>query len=319
MNRARDNRTKLINTQGQEYGPVSHSVRRFDSICCRHTRTLLVLFPFIVGRYNENVASSEHQSPNGFGFHSEKYRTRSVTACSRGLWRRRWFRINGGGTTNRAPIANAGIDQTVAEQSSVTLDGTGSRDPDGDNLTYTWTQTVGTTVSITNGNMPTASFDAPAAGETLTFQLAVNDGTTTVVDTVDVTIQVALPAVTVSGKVFYEFVPPNANCNGLNFSATQTRPIRAATVQLLDAGSNVLATTVAAPPTATTPSLTSPQTSTCVCAYALNSNARALRAGMSKSVITSTRHPTRRRSAAGHCMLSTAPSSTPVAPTSPAI
>lgn len=157
----------------------------------------------------------------------------------------------GGGTTNRAPIANAGIDQTVAEQSSVTLDGTGSRDPDGDSLTYTWTQTVGTTVSITNGNMPTASFDAPAAGETLTFQLAVNDGTTSDVDTVDITINVALPAVTVSGKVFYEFVPPrvqgNNPCAGLDFNNIETRPIRAATVQLLDAGSNVLATTVAAP------------------------------------------------------------------------
>ncbi|MBT8110474.1 MAG: hypothetical protein KJO27_07090 [Gammaproteobacteria bacterium] len=151
-----------------------------------------------------------------------------------------------GGTTNRAPIANAGTDQTVAEQSRVALDGTASRDPDGDNLTYSWTQTAGTDVSIANSSSPTASFDAPAAGETLTFQLAVNDGTTTDIDTVDFAIVVALPAVTVSGKVFYEFVPPNPLCRGLNFNATETRPIRAATVQLLDAGSNVLATTVAA-------------------------------------------------------------------------
>ncbi len=50
----------------------------------------------------------------------------------------------------------------------------------------------------------------------------------------------------ISGKVQYEFVPPNVNCNGLNFLLTETRPIRAATVQLIDdATGNVLDTTVA--------------------------------------------------------------------------
>jgi hypothetical protein len=49
--------------------------------------------------------------------------------------------------------------------------------------------------------------------------------------------------VTVSGRVSYEFVPPNAVCRGLNFAATITKPIRGATVQLIDAGSSaVLAT-----------------------------------------------------------------------------
>ncbi len=40
--------------------------------------------------------------------------------------------------------------------------------------------------------------------------------------------------VTISGKVQYEFVPPNGNCNGLNYAATETRPIRQATVELVD-------------------------------------------------------------------------------------
>ncbi len=40
--------------------------------------------------------------------------------------------------------------------------------------------------------------------------------------------------VTVSGTVSYQFVPPNAACNGLNFSATFVRPIRGATVVLLN-------------------------------------------------------------------------------------
>lgn len=43
--------------------------------------------------------------------------------------------------------------------------------------------------------------------------------------------------VTVSGVVSYEFVPPRGACQGLDFSAIEVRPIRGATVQLLDAAS----------------------------------------------------------------------------------
>ena len=44
-----------------------------------------------------------------------------------------------------------------------------------------------------------------------------------------------LSEVTISGTVSYEFPPPNANCNGLNFGGTLTLPIRGATVQLMNA------------------------------------------------------------------------------------
>ena len=43
--------------------------------------------------------------------------------------------------------------------------------------------------------------------------------------------------VAVSGSVSYEFVPTNAGCRGLNFSAIEMRPIRGATVQLIDTAS----------------------------------------------------------------------------------
>jgi hypothetical protein len=83
------------------------------------------------------------------------------------------------GTTNRAPAANAGTEQSVDEQTNITLDGTGSSDPDGDNLTYTWTQTGGESVALANGSTSQASFDAPDVGIgssiTLTFQLRVAD------------------------------------------------------------------------------------------------------------------------------------------------
>jgi hypothetical protein len=51
--------------------------------------------------------------------------------------------------------------------------------------------------------------------------------------------------VTVSGVVSYEFVPPNLNCRGLNFAGTIARPIRGATVQLLDGSGAEIASATA--------------------------------------------------------------------------
>jgi hypothetical protein len=51
-------------------------------------------------------------------------------------------------------------------------------------------------------------------------------------------------SVTISGAVAYEFVPPNLNCQGLDFASTVVRPIRGATVQLVDTSNAELATTV---------------------------------------------------------------------------
>jgi len=52
-------------------------------------------------------------------------------------------------------------------------------------------------------------------------------------------------SVTLSGTVNYESVPAYTDCNGLNFAGTVSRPIRGATVQLLDAASAQLGSTVA--------------------------------------------------------------------------
>jgi hypothetical protein len=51
-------------------------------------------------------------------------------------------------------------------------------------------------------------------------------------------------AVSISGFVRYEFVPPNPNCQGLDFASTVARPVRGATVQLVDSSNNELARTV---------------------------------------------------------------------------
>ena len=84
-----------------------------------------------------------------------------------------------GGTTNRAPSAGAGIDQSVVESTAVQLNGSAS-DPDpGDTLTIAWTQVSGTTVTINNASLAQADFLAPDVAvntpETLTFRFTVTD------------------------------------------------------------------------------------------------------------------------------------------------
>ncbi len=89
-----------------------------------------------------------------------------------------------------APTAIAGVDQTLDEGSVVTLDATGSSDLDGDNLTYIWTQTGGPTVTLDNTSAVQPTFTAPdvATSSALTFQVQVSDGTTTVTDDVQITV-----------------------------------------------------------------------------------------------------------------------------------
>src|SRR3989442_6515124 len=93
-------------------------------------------------------------------------------------------------TINHPPVANAGPDQTVSEGSPVDLNGAASSDPDGDTLSYSWTQTAGPNVALSNSNTATPTFTAPSvgpSGSTLTLKLTVSDGKGgTATDTVDV-------------------------------------------------------------------------------------------------------------------------------------
>ena len=81
-------------------------------------------------------------------------------------------------SNNNPPVADAGPDQNVARNSTAQLDGSGSRDPDGDPLTYSWTQTRGGTVTLTGANTVTPSFTVPNVdrrGVTYVFELTTSD------------------------------------------------------------------------------------------------------------------------------------------------
>ena len=73
------------------------------------------------------------------------------------------------------PVADAGGDVTVALGAAVKLDGSGSSDPDGDELSYEWEQTGGPGVTLADADTATVSFEAPGAPGELAFRLTVSD------------------------------------------------------------------------------------------------------------------------------------------------
>ena len=75
---------------------------------------------------------------------------------------------------NAAPNAEAGPNQSDVPSGKVQLDGSGSNDPDGDAITYLWSQKAGPTVSISKPRSPFAYFNG-VAGNTYTFELAITD------------------------------------------------------------------------------------------------------------------------------------------------
>ncbi|MBI5145990.1 MAG: peptidase [Thaumarchaeota archaeon] len=79
---------------------------------------------------------------------------------------------------NQPPTADAGSDQTVNKNDEVTLQGDGS-DPDGDALSYHWSQIDGPVVELSDASDQNASFDTstmPRSSGVLRFQLTVSDG-----------------------------------------------------------------------------------------------------------------------------------------------
>ena len=78
---------------------------------------------------------------------------------------------------NQGPVAAAGADQIAAAGARITLDGSGSTDPDGTIASYAWVQTAGDAVVLDDADTATPAFDAPStsAEQTLIFRLTVTD------------------------------------------------------------------------------------------------------------------------------------------------
>jgi len=121
------------------------------------------------------------------------------------------------------PVANAGSDQNVCEDSTVTLNGTGSTIPSGTTVTYEWTQTDGTSVgTITDSDKAQATFTAPgvgSGGEALTFQLKVtNNAAQESTDTCTVNVADTL----VSGTYYVDITSGNDSNSGTSGSQWKT-------------------------------------------------------------------------------------------------
>ncbi|HYI02998.1 PKD domain-containing protein [Hyalangium sp.] len=76
---------------------------------------------------------------------------------------------------NRRPVARAGSDRSVGMGTEVQLDATRSTDPDGDVLTYQWTQLAGPRVTLDNNRSPRPGF-TPTRSGFVRFGLTVSDG-----------------------------------------------------------------------------------------------------------------------------------------------
>ena len=109
--------------------------------------------------YNTDLDDTVHPNDNGYEKMADK-----------------WF---ADGLLRILPQADAGADQNVEENTLVTLDGSGSDDPDGTYLNYLWSQlSQGTTVTLSDSTLQKPTFIAPAvglSGERLEFKLAVKD------------------------------------------------------------------------------------------------------------------------------------------------
>ncbi len=93
-------------------------------------------------------------------------------------------------TNTTPPVANAGDDKQADPGGVVTLTASGSAAaPPASIMRYTWTQTGGAPVVLSDPNSVDASFTAPGFSDTLSFQLTVtDDGGLSSSDTVQVTL-----------------------------------------------------------------------------------------------------------------------------------
>ncbi len=135
------------------------------------------------------------------------------------------------GAGNTAPVANAGPDQIIATGTTVVLDGTASRDADGNPLIWKWAMAAKPTGSIAVLNDPTAarpSFIVDKDGEYVA-QLVVNDGK---LDSRPATVMIKTPVMPPARGIYISRARWNAETGKLLMAG---RAANGATVEILDA------------------------------------------------------------------------------------
>lgn len=114
--------------------------------------------------------------------------------------------IIGNTSNNQAPIVDAGVNKVGFIGQTISLDGSASTDPDGDDDFLTgeqWTQLAGPSVEIIDGTEEVAFFTAHALG-VYRFRLEISDGVSSGQD--EVTVAVVEPARVSSGlRALYTF------------------------------------------------------------------------------------------------------------------
>jgi uncharacterized repeat protein (TIGR01451 family) len=99
--------------------------------------------------------------------------------------------------TNAAPVADAGAPQSL-HSGLVTLDGSGSGDPDDDGLSFQWQQTGGPTlVTLDDADTMTATFSAPPTAGIYIFALTITD-TYGLADSDTTTVTISLPDLSIA-------------------------------------------------------------------------------------------------------------------------
>ncbi len=177
---------------------------------------------------------------------------------------------------NQNPVANHGPDQTGKKTgNTITLDGSGSTDPDGppaQTLSYEWTQTSGVAVTLSSTTAQKPTFTVPqnptfTFPHTISFSLKASDpygGTNTTVDSVNIQVTATQPSVsavtrTPSGTVF----TGDLVTLGATISNPDGAPLTYAWAQATGR-TTTLSSTTAANPTFTVPSSgANPTTAAC--------------------------------------------------------
>lgn len=135
---------------------------------------------------------------------------------------------------NIEPVADAGPDQQVVAGDTVTLDGSGSLDPDGSDLLYQWRQTDGPPVVLSDATAAYPVFTVPVVGfddTLLSFQLTVtDDGGLQGVDTCQVAVQAASgadtepPVLTILDPT-QDYIEVSTNKIGISGTATDNTAV----------------------------------------------------------------------------------------------